>query len=160
MTNNIIGAIKEEVHIPPYFEVYSSTEYRNNTNCYSHALGATSPIIELYRIGAISGKKTIEEKYTSIEEIKELLFLDCETLGLKIEESSLEEKLSENQYKIKLFVCIWANGTIGDYHFWRADNDIWTEKWRGHNMMPIQNPEKDRMNSDPWQFVGIYKITR
>ena len=161
MDKNIIETLKGEVHLPPYFEVYSSTNYRNNTNCYSHALGATFPNLELYRIGAISGKKPIDEKYFSIEEIKELLFLDCDTLGLKIEESSLEEKISANQYKIKLFVCIWANEQIGDYHFWRQDNGgIWTEKWKGYCMDQIQDPEKDRMNSDPWHFVGIYKITR
>ena len=162
MEKIIIEALKNEVHLPPCFKVYSSTEYRNNTNSYSHALGATSPLIDYYKIGAICGKKDIKEDYTytSIEEIKELLFLDCETLGLKIEESSLEEKISEKQYKIKLFVKIWDGGKIGDYHFWRADNGIWTEKWKGYNMDQIQETEKDRMNSDPWHFVGIYKITK
>lgn len=158
--DNLIETIKNEVHLPPFFEVYNATNYRNNTNCYSHALGATFPKLELYRIGAISGKKPIDQKYFSVEEIKELLFLDCETLGLKIEESSLEEKLLENQYKIKLFVKIWADETIGDYHFWRLDNQIWTEKWKGYNMNQIQDTEKDRMNYFPWNFVGIYKISR
>ena len=125
--------------------MYNATNYRDNTNCYSHALGATFPELRLYRIGVISGKKPIDQKYFSIEEIKELLFLDCETLGLKIEESSLEEKLLENQYKIKLFVKIWANREIGDYHFWRLDNEIWTEKWKGYNMNQVQNPEKDKI---------------
>ena len=156
----IIEVLKNEVHLPPFFEAYKATNYRNNTNCYSHALGVIFPKLELYRIGAISGKKPIEQKYFSIEEIKELLFLDCETLGLKIEESSLEEKVLENQYKIKLFVKKWPNGEIGDYHFWRLDNQIWTEKWKGYDMNEIQDTKRDKMNSYPWNFVGIYKISR
>jgi len=159
--NNSIELLKGEVHYEPYFLRYCSTNHRNNTNCYSHALGAVFPRLELYRIGAISGKKPIDEKYSSIEEIEELLFSDCETLGLKIEESFLEEKLLANQYKIKLFVKIWENGQIADYHFWRQDNGgIWTEKWKGYCMNQVEDPEKDRMNSDPWHYVGIYKITR
>lgn len=152
--------ILSQVHSKPCFEAYEATNVRNNTNCYSHALGVTLPYIECYRVGALCGKKSIDEPYSSIEEIKKLLFFDCEELQLKIEESSLEEELLDNQYKIKLFVKIWANGKIGDYHFWRFENEIWTEKWKTRRMSEIQDFEKSEMNYFPWNFVGIYKISR
>lgn len=155
-----IATILSEVHSKPSFERYEESEVRKSTNCYSHALGATSPYLENYRVGAISKKKQINEKYTSIEEIKELLFSDCEALQLKIEESSLEEELSKEEYKIQLFVKIWANGMIGDYHFWREHEGVWTEKWRGDRMRKIQDTEKSQMRYFPWNFVGIYKISR
>lgn len=156
-----IAALLAQVHSKPSFEKYKETNVRNNTTCYSHALGATLPCPEFYcRIGAISGKKPIDEKYFSEEEIKELLFSDCEALNLKIEESSLEENLSKDQYKIALFIKSWANGQIGGCHFWRFEDGIWTEKWPGRDMNEIQDFERDKLDYFPWNFVGIFKITR
>lgn len=152
--------LTKEVHSKPSFEQYSDTTVRNNTNCYSHALGATYPNLTLYRIGAISQKKSIDEKYTSFEEIRNLLFLDCQTLHLEIKESSLEEELAENEYKIALFVKKWANGEIADYHFWRFEDGIWTEKWKGRQMSVVQDFKRDKLDYFPWNFVGIYKIAR
>lgn len=82
----ILTHLLQEVHSKPSFEKYESTRVRNNTNCYSHALGMTFPNIELYRIDAISNKKPVDQEYFSIEEIKELLFSDCEKLQLKIKD--------------------------------------------------------------------------
>ena len=65
----ILTHLLQEVHSKPSFEKYESTRVRNNTNCYSHALGMTFPNIELYRIGAISNKKPVDQEYFSIEEI-------------------------------------------------------------------------------------------
>lgn len=155
-----IATLTQQVHSNPLFKRYEETNVRNNTNCYSHALGMTFPNIELYRIGAISNKKPVDQEYFSIEEIKELLFLDCEKLQLKIKESSLKEELKENEYKIMLFVKNWANGKIGDYHFWRFEDGIWTEKWRYRMMNKIQCFEREKLDYFPWGIVGIYKISR
>ncbi len=152
--------LTKEVHFKPSFEQYSDTAVRNNTNCYSHALGATYPNLMLYRVGAISQKKPIDERYTSFEEIRNLLFLDCQTLHLEIKESSLEEELAENEYKIALFIKKWANGEIADYHFWRFEDGIWTEKWKGRQMSVVQDFKRDKLDYFPWNFVGIYKIAR
>lgn len=154
--------ILSQVYSKPEFHRYNETIIRDNTNCYSHALGATFPELKLYRIGAISDRKDIDEKYSSIDEIKELLFLDCKELNLEIVESTLEEVISDDEHKIALFVSISANGLIG-YHFWRYDNDLlWTEKWRGRGMNKIQNFQRDilKFNYFPWNFVGIYKISK
>ncbi len=151
--------LTQQVHSNPLFERYTETNVKNNTNCYSHALGATYPKLELYRVGAISQKKSIYEKYFSFEEIKKLLFSDFETLKLKIEESSMEKGLLDNQYKIALFVKGY-NGQIADYHFWRFEKGLWTEKWKYRGMNEIQNFDRDKLNYFPWNFVGIYKVTR
>lgn len=154
-----IATLTQQVHSNPLFERYTETEVRNNTNCYSHALGATYPKIELYRIGAISKKKPINKMYFSVEEIKELLFSDFKTLNLKIEESSIEEQILDNQYKFALFVKSF-NELIADYHFWRFESGLWTEKWRGRGMNIIENFERDKLTYYPWSFEGIYKVTK
>lgn len=156
---NYTAILTQQVHSNPLFERYTETEVRNNTNCYSHALGATYPKIELYRIGAISKKKPINEMYFSVEEIKELLFSDFKTLNLKIEESSIEEQILDNQYKFALFVKSF-NELIADYHFWRFESGLWTEKWRGRGMNIIENFERDKLTYYPWSFEGIYKVTK
>lgn len=148
--------ILKEVHSTPTFERYEETNVRNNTNCYSHALGTT----QMIRVGQISRKKDTNEKYISFEEIIELLIADLESLNLQLEESSVEEKISENQYKIALFVKKWSNGEIADYHFWRCDNEIWTEKWKGRYMNEIEDFERDSKDTNLRTLIGIYKITR
>lgn len=148
--------ILKEVHSTPTFERYEETNVRNNTNCYSHALGTT----QMIRVGQISGKKYTNEKYISFEEIIELLIADLESLNLQLEESSVEEKISENQHKIALFVKKWSNGEIADYHFWRCDNEIWTEKWKGRCMNEIEDFERDSKDTNLRTLIGIYKITR
>lgn len=161
-TMDKISALQKQANSTPTFEKYKETNVRDNTNCYSHALGLTLPYPELYcRIGAISGKKPIDQDYFSIEEIKTLLFSDCETLHLGIKTSSLEEKLiSSREYKIALFVKIWGNGKIAGCHFWRYENGIWTEKWPGRGMNVIQDFQRDKLDYFPWNFVGIYKISK
>lgn len=154
-----IATLTQQVQSNPSFEKYVETNVRNNTNCYSHALGATYPKLELYRVGAISQKKPIEEIYFSVEEIKELLFSDFKTLKLKIEESSIEEQILDNQYKFALFVKSF-NELIADYHFWRFESGLWTEKWRGRGMNIIENLERDKLTYYPWSFEGIYKVTK
>lgn len=148
--------ILKEVHSKPSFKRYEETNVRNNTNCYSHALGTT----QMIRVGQISRKKDTNEKYISFEEIIELLIADLESLNLQLEESSVEEKISENQYKIALFVKKWSNGEIADYHFWRCDNEIWTEKWKGRCMNEIEDFERDSKDTILRTLIGIYKITR
>ena len=148
--------ILKEVHSTPTFERYEETNVRNNTNCYSHALGTT----QMIRVGQISRKKDTNEKYISFEEIIELLIADLESLNLQLEESSVEEKISENQYKIALFVKKWSNGEIADYHFWRCDNEIWTEKWKGRYMNEIEDFERDSKDTNLRTLIGVYKITR
>ncbi len=151
--------IKTQAHLPLNFKKYDETNVRENTNCYSHALGLTVPCLTLYRVGAICGKKPIDEDFKSIDEIVNLIFLDCEELNLKITESSLMEQIEKDEYKIALFVSIYRNMHIG-YHFWRFDEGVWSEKYRGRLVSSIQDFQRSKLDFFPWNFVGIYKIKK
>lgn len=155
-----IENIKKAVHSELDISEYNSTGIRNSTNCYSHAIGSTLPYLELYRIGAISGKKEIDHEYNSIEEIKQLLFSDFKVLNLQIEESSEEDELLENQHRIALFVAISNNGKIYEYHFLRLNNGEWTEKRKNLPCTEFYNNSITKYKSFPWHLVGYYKITK
>lgn len=161
MTPEVLARIKEEVHLPLKWERYKETHIRNETNCYSHAIGATSPKLEYYRIGAISEKKEIDERFKSISEIIFLLMEDLTKLDLKYEaisESDGEPKMEDNQHIIRLYVKIYANGIIGDYHFIRFDEGFWTEKWKGRKVSKAE--PNDYENRWEWRRVIDLKITR
>lgn len=159
MTGEIITEVTNQAHQYPKFEEYQSSETRRNTNCYSHALGIVSSLLSIYRIGAISGLKSIEEKYRSISEIIYLLKEDLNTLKLSYEIVNSENvPLVDNQYVIKLYVKIYANGAIGDYHFLRYEDGIWTEKWRGQYSRTVESDYYDSFGS--WHKVLMLKITR
>ena len=163
MQEERLKIIKQQVHDKPHFERYNETLVRDNTNCYSHALGATLPYIQIYRIGNISQRKPIDEKYTSVEEIKDLMFSDFEALNLKIEETDEETLTEKGQYKIALFVKKWANGEIADYHFWRCDNGMWTEKWKTRKLNNIDFQKEIKTMKQcmsPMQLIGIYKVSK
>ena len=155
-----LSKIIYEVHQKPQFERYECTLIKNNTNCYSHAIGSTAGYIEKYRIGALCKSKPIDQEYFSVDEIKKILFSDCEAIGLKIEETNFDEELKENEYKVMLFVKIYADNKIHDYHFWRSeDGKVWTEKWRWRSMQ-VKDYQKDFLRYFPWNYVGMYKISR
>lgn len=150
--------LKTAVHSPLNYDDYNSTIVIRNTNCFSHAIGSTLPYIELHRIGAICGKKDISERYFSIQEILDLLFADLDFLGLKIELSFIGDTLDTNQYQIALFVKIYSDGKIHDYHFYRNDCNGWSEKWR--HFKPTMMDNFRMLDYFPWNFIGIYKITK
>lgn len=155
-----IDEIIELVHQKPDTNLYNSSTLIDNTNCYSYAIGSIAPYLQLYRIGGICGKKPIDQEYFSIEEIKQLLYEDFQVLNLKIEESSEEEKVKDDQYKIALFVKIYADSKIHDYHFLRYENGEWSEKYRGQFPEVLGNTLKGTYSNWPWNLVGIFKITR
>ena len=155
-----IKNIKKTVHLPLNFLDYNSTNVRDNTNCYSHAIGSTLPYLEFYRIGAICGKKPIDEKYFSIPEIEEFLFEDFKVLNLQIEKSSKMEELSNDYYKIALFVAINNEGNIWEYHFLRNDEGKWTEKRKNMPCTDFYNNSISKYMAFPWELVSYYKIKK
>ena len=154
-----ISRIREQVHQDLDFSAYDSTECRNTTNCFSHAIGATASFDQIYRIGAISGIKPINEKYFSTEEVKKLLSKDMETLGLGFEPYK-HDSLKENEYVIVLLIQRYSDGRIHDYHFLRYERGVWTEKWRYSRPMVIDDISRTKYRSFPWEWSGEYKITR
>lgn len=157
--NLYIRNIKVLVHQKPDISRYNSTVVRDSTNCYSYAIGSTYPCLELYRIGAICGKKEIDKNFSSKEEIVELLYEDLKVLKLKIEKSSKDEKINSNQYKIALFVQIYADNKIHDYHFLRFDENGWSEKYKGEFPRKLEDNLMGKYTNWPWSFVGFFKIT-
>ena len=156
-----IDIILNQVHTPLEMFKYESTNVRNNTNCYSHAIGATYPELEIYRIGAISNLKSIDQKYTSKEEILNLLFEDLKTLKLKYEEIDLDNDvdLEENQYIIKLYIQFSSDGKIFDYHFIRFEDGKWTEKRKLQRVSELYH-ENMYDKRYLWEHVVTLKITR
>lgn len=161
-TQEIIEKIKVEVHLPFTTQRYDETLVRNETNCYSHAIGATTPVLQIYRIGAISENKDICERYESSSEIVDLLKKDLDVLELNYQIISDDENETRNlkpdQYIIRLYVKIYANGMIGDYHFIRYESGKWSEKWRGNK--PTEIDSKYYENRWEWKRTISFKITR
>lgn len=155
LVNRIKSSISQKFDISKYSDGY----IRNNTNCYAYSIGSTVCNMDLYRIGAISGKKPFEEEFYSIGEVKGLFYSDLETLGIKFEPSSEEEVINENQYKIALFVKEYANGGIYGFHFLRFQNGIWSEKFGKQLPNEVGKTLKGVYNYFPWKLVGIVKIT-
>ena len=155
--------VKEQVHkAPGEKKIYNSTKICDSTNCYSYAIGATHPYLALYRIGAISGKKSIEENYISIAEIIELVLLDLDFLELNYEAlTQMPDIMPDDSYVIQLYVKIYGNGMIGDFHFIRYENGLWSEKYRGQKPRALTEGELDRYQNDPmYKKILMLKITR
>ena len=158
ITNCNLERLRIAVHSTLNYEDYNSTVVLANTNCFSHAIGSTISCIELHRIGAICGKKDIDERYFSVNELLDLLYADIDALELKIEPSFLGDTMEPNQHQIAFFVKIYADNNIHDYHFYRHDSNGWSEKWR--YFKPNMMSDFQMLDYFPWQFVGIYKITK
>ena len=156
--------VKKQVHQKFDCNIYSDTNVRDNTNCYSHAIGAEYPCIRIYRIGVLSGKKSdIKEPYTSFEEIINLLFEDLDSLGLEYEvldKYNRKYDLKKNQYIIRLYLSKYRDGKIG-YHFIRYEDGTWTEKWRGQSMSKIDIKYGIKYDSSwIWNYGCTLRITR
>lgn len=169
-----IERIKKEVHSKLNFERYNSTVVREYTNCYSHALGSQYIGVEddTYRIGAISGKKDKDERFISVEELKELFFADLSTLELGVSEILFADKesflkniegmdLSDNQHIVVLFAIIYSNNQISDFHFIRYDRSVgWTDKRYDHYPSFLENIHISWPTGWEKKVVGAYIITR
>ena len=161
-TNDVLllDRIRETTHQKLDKTRYVTTLVRNTTNCYSYAMGSTVSCLNLYRVGAISGIKPLEEPYFSTGEIIKLLYEDFREIDLTIERSSEEEVISENQYKIALFVKVYADNQIHDFHFARFEEGRWSEKFRWQLPRDIGTSLENKYNFWPWRLVGIFKVTR
>ena len=174
--------IIESVHRPMAWDQYNSTNVRNNTNCFSHAIGSTATSDRrVYRLGVISGngyksgKKDIEQEYFSAKEVKELFLSDLRVLELDAEEILLRDKdeilehisnmnLQDNQYIVALFVKTyreWGKMRIRDFHFLRYDEEKgWSEKRFTQNVIFLNNIKFQWPSSWNDESVGVFVITR
>ena len=128
------------------------------TNCYAYALNC--PCASSYYLGMFSGhERDISDSAHDPEKMLKLLFEDLASLGLRIQESSLDEAIPEKAYKI-CFLAKWD-----DYHFFRRDQDgFWSHK-RGWLNSPtnkhlneiITNPAEAKVD---YSIVGYYIISK
>ena len=156
----IIKEIKPLVHTKIDKTIFENNSLvKDTTNCFAFAIGSTYPCKEMYQLGTISGIRAENIKISSIEEVKKFFFEDMKTLELKTVESSEEEKISDNQYKIALFVKIYADNKIHDYHFLRLIDNKWVEKRKWFAPRTLDGTIVKLYNYWPWNLVGIYKVT-
>ena len=162
-----LDKIIEAVHRPLNFSDYNETSIREDTNCFSHAIGSTITCCRsLYRLGRISGKKKLDEKYVSSEELKNLFLFDTAVLGLKAKEISYDYvkkndkiELKDNQHVVVLFACYHRN-EIYDFHFIRFDQaNGWTEKRWKHSISSL-NMKYSWPESTWTKYVAAFIITR
>ncbi len=164
MQQKKLEILKKQVHEVFDDSVYNSTNVRENTNCYSDALGAKYPELQIYRIGLFCGKKPdIKEPYKSFEEIKELLFEDLQALELQydlLDKCMSYDGLKDNQNIIRLYISKYSNGKLG-YHFIRYKNGKWTEKLRGQYQSELYTEYGIKYDLDTiWNYGCTLKITR
>lgn len=164
--------IKIDAHQPfKYKEMLNSSIVRENTNCFSVAIGSTCTIDKtLYRLGMLSEKKPVDEAYKSFEEIKDLFLSDLEILDLRYIELNLKTKHSIEQYVSThpldershiavLFAKEMADKKIHDFHFLRYDSEIgWSEKCGRQPLFIGKNVTWPPNWYD--KLIGCYKITR
>lgn len=166
--------IKSCVHKPLNWEDYTSTDVVQKTNSLSHAIGSTIALDKQnYRLGAISGKKEINVGYNSEDEVKKLFLSDTSQLGLEVEQISVgyyipsflknieEDTFASNEYVVLLFIEVYANGKIGDFHFLRYDVEKgWSEKRRGYPVAILDDIVKEWPLRQRYELVGAFKMRR
>lgn len=173
ITKENLERLKKAVHQPLNWEDYNSTSVIEDTNCFSHAIGSTATAIrKAYRIGMLSEKKKENEKYISIQEVKKLFRADLSVIGLETEEISFENltsfleylpeiNLADNEYIVALFVKVYGNDNIIDFHFLRFDKEKgWSEKRWNRKVHLIDNITIEWPSNWNDRLVGIFKITR
>lgn len=158
-----LDIVRKEVQSPININAYNNdTRIRDNTNAMAYAIGATFPYLPMYRLGAISDSKSLDEPYYSTQELVNLLYKDLDVLGLKYEKIFDDEaikKIDSNQYIIKLYALVFADGQIGDFYFIRYDNGKWTEKRKRQRV--IEMYDCHRYDRDwMYQHLITLKITR
>ena len=173
ITKENLERLKKAVHQPLNWEDYNSTSVIEDTNCFSHAIGSTATAIrKAYRIGMLSEKKKENEKYISIQEVKKLFRADLSVIGLETEEISFENltsfleylpeiNLADNEYIVALFVKVYGNDNIIDFHFLRFDKEKgWSEKRWNRKVHLIDNITIEWPSNWNDRLVGIFNITR
>jgi len=173
ITPEILEKIKSAVHQPLNWDDYNSTNVQVNTNCFSHAIGST--VIDepsVYRIGMMSRRKRLKQQYYSQEEVKELFLADMQEIGLELKEIPVGNvpfflqnvnklNFTDKEHLIALFVEVYGNQRIADFHFLRYDqNKGWSEKRCRNPVVYFENIQRQWPSSWTNKLVGVWKVRR
>lgn len=108
------------------FEFYNCNKFNN---CYAYALQLRLELRKKwphFTPGFLSDTLPKNDWY-DLDTLIYCIQRDCETIGIDVTRSDLEEILLPNQYRVKLINHFY--GTSKDYHFFRENDDrSWSEK--------------------------------
>lgn len=155
-----IEKILKTTNYPPK---YNPDKWRKKKfNCYMYALDICmnfSKYRPTCRIAPGFLSRGEKNDYNDTrEETIQYLIEDCKVLNLNIAETTMEEKIKENEYKIAVYVKKYC-----DYHFIRQDsNGNWSEKdgWSGDIRIVNNEDICKEIYDKRYSFIGIFKISK
>ncbi len=169
----ILNKIYVQVHEPLNYDEYDSTMVRNNTNCFSHAIGTICTMDPtLFRPGRISGLKSINHEFVSIDELRNCFLSDLKVLDLSVKPLQFDNKVQfltsftglkvlERQHVVVQLAKIYSDERIHDFHFLRYDpNREWTEKVPYMPLFYVDDIDRDWPDEMYYKVIGAYLITR
>ena len=155
---NFIGEVKKVVKNQPIPPRYKPDEWKGKRfNCYAYAMRICMNLSGFnVRPGFICEKKD----YKITEKCTLKYFLeDCEALGLQANPTTLEEPLSQNEYKIAVYVREMKYNS--DFHFARQDdNGKWSEKNGWNKEITTLSEEKLMKNENGYKLIGVFKVSK
>ena len=161
ITQEFINHVKLLSSSRPISPVYNPNEWEGSFNCYMYALNICSNFIG-YRTNP--GFLQNNEEYIKNEGIlsynQENLIRffkdDCNELKLNVAETTLNEKVKSNEYKIAIYL-----NSNGGYHFARQDsNGMWSEKNGWCGSIEVLKEEDIDKSIHVFSFIGVYKVSR
>lgn len=157
---NHVKLLSSQSTIPP---TYNPDEWHGSFNCYMYALNINTNFIG-YRTNPGFLVEEIKQEFAKKEGLldynKENLIKffkdDCKELKLKVTETTMNEKVESNEYKIAIYL-----NSVGRSHFTRQDgNGGWSEKNGWCGSIEVLNEEDIDKSIHGFTFVGVYKVSR
>lgn len=155
---NYVKVLSAKSDIPP---IFNPSEWKGSFNCYMYALNINSNFIG-YRTnpGFLKANEEYIKKggvlYYNKENLIKYFKDDCRELGLQVIETTINEKISDNEYKIVVYL-----NSIGRFHFVRRDsNGVWSEKNGWCGKIEILKKQDINQTVHGYKFVGVYKVSR
>lgn len=152
---NQVKDVVSNADIPPH---YDPDEWKGKSfNCYAYALricldlGRWSTRI---RPGFVSrGEKN---HYENTEECLLKHFQeDCEALGLELSQTSIDESIGDNEYKIAVYIA------YDDFHFVRQDsNGQWSQKRGWYRAIHTLKEEEVPRTMRKYRYLGVFKVSK
>lgn len=158
-THEFIDGVRKIVCSQPIPPVYNPDEWSKNPrdfNCYAYALQINMNLFGIeFRPGFTTGNLINRKDYTAGFILKNVL-IDCENLGLNISETTIDEKIKCNEYKIVVYFI-----NRFSFHFIRQDsNGKWSHKNGWLEPIKIVNEEDILKEDNLLKVIGIFKISK
>ncbi len=159
--------IKENKYPLSYIKDFSFYHQNPNFNCYAYALGLKTPNkyfnlrwdgLNIYNPGTISQFKIIiyDEK-TLIESF----LSDCDILGFDIINSTINDTISDNYFKVSIYLEENQDSFFRDFHFMRQNEDgTWSHmKSVGGIVTLVSDAELSKCNGN-YNYLSTYALKK